>query len=376
MGGGLRIETSSFAQVRGCLIYNNVATVGGGIMIDVNAGPVFVNCTVSQNQALNGQGGGITIKRGSYGSFTNSIFWNDSPGEIEILDGSITVTYSDIEGGWSGVGNIDDDPLFVGGDPFDYHLTKDSPCIDTGDPNSPPDPDGTRADMGAYYYQEDSPWVVVPDTTHYHRTESLGFTVTATNDADTTIFFEAWTEVETPDSFNIIPALGPINAVVAAHETVTSHITQYIPEYAPFGGPYVYRVKAGTFPDEVLAEDSFEFFIDPPNITLHVDPDTTHFHRGELLGFTVTVTSNEDTTVQFQGWSEVKTPWGKLISPALGPADTVLVAHGTLQAYITQQIPNDALFGSPYIYIAKIGIYPDEVWVEDSFEFSIVPGTP
>ena len=27
-----------------------------------------------------------------------------------------------------------------------------SPCIDTGDPNSPVDPDGTRADMGAYYY--------------------------------------------------------------------------------------------------------------------------------------------------------------------------------------------------------------------------------
>ena len=32
------------------------------------------------------------------------------------------------------------------------HLTENSPCIDAGDPDSPLDPDGTQADMGAYYY--------------------------------------------------------------------------------------------------------------------------------------------------------------------------------------------------------------------------------
>ena len=29
-----------------------------------------------------------------------------------------------------------------------------SPCIDAGDPNSPLDPDGTIADMGAYYFNQ------------------------------------------------------------------------------------------------------------------------------------------------------------------------------------------------------------------------------
>ncbi len=46
-------------------------------------------------------------------------------------------------------GNIQIDPLF---DLQDYSLSPDSPCIDAGDPNSPPDPDGTIADMGAFYF--------------------------------------------------------------------------------------------------------------------------------------------------------------------------------------------------------------------------------
>ena len=33
-------------------------------------------------------------------------------------------------------------------------LQPNSPCIDAGDPNSELDPDGTRADMGAFYYDQ------------------------------------------------------------------------------------------------------------------------------------------------------------------------------------------------------------------------------
>jgi len=42
--------------------------------------------------------------------------------------------------------------LFVDPDENDYNLTTDSPCIDTGDPDSPDDPDGSRADMGGLPY--------------------------------------------------------------------------------------------------------------------------------------------------------------------------------------------------------------------------------
>lgn len=70
------------------------------------------------------------------------------------------VTYSNIsvfESVWEGEGNINADPRFV--DPMpdmnhgaakpNFALQADSPCIDAGDPDSPPDQDGTRADMGA-----------------------------------------------------------------------------------------------------------------------------------------------------------------------------------------------------------------------------------
>jgi hypothetical protein len=70
----------------------------------------------------------------------------------------IDLTYSDIQGGWPGEGNIDADPLFVGGG--DYHLAAGSPCINTGtgagapadDLDGDPRPQGVGYDMGADEY--------------------------------------------------------------------------------------------------------------------------------------------------------------------------------------------------------------------------------
>ena len=53
--------------------------------------------------------------------------------------------------------NIFEDPLFysTAGDSA-YYLTAASPCIDAGDPNSPLDPDSTIADIGCYYFDQDT----------------------------------------------------------------------------------------------------------------------------------------------------------------------------------------------------------------------------
>ncbi len=50
--------------------------------------------------------------------------------------------------------SIIEDPLFVNLSENDFHLTENSPCIDAGDPNFPLDPDGTIADIGAYYFDQ------------------------------------------------------------------------------------------------------------------------------------------------------------------------------------------------------------------------------
>ena len=152
------------------------ATRGGGVYC-INSNPIISTVTISGNIA-DYDGGGIFCNDSSP-SLVNSILWNDSPQEVYFSEhgdpNTITISYSDFEGGEAGIvtnnnatvnwldGNIDVDPLFV--DPLsgDYHLSwanypipdsTKSPCIDAGDPSSPPDPDGTIADMGAYYFNQ------------------------------------------------------------------------------------------------------------------------------------------------------------------------------------------------------------------------------
>jgi parallel beta-helix repeat protein/predicted outer membrane repeat protein len=154
VGGGIGISGDR-PTVNNCIISNNRAgTSGGGI------GPATVtNCTIFGNTA-NVSGGGII---GS-GIVKNCIVWNNQPDEIYSSSSKPTVTYSDVEGGWAGVGNIDVDPYFRDSDNGDFHLMAtycedeyDSPCIDKGDPtilDSLLDCfhglGANRSDMGAY----------------------------------------------------------------------------------------------------------------------------------------------------------------------------------------------------------------------------------
>jgi hypothetical protein len=67
--------------------------------------------------------------------------------------------------------NIQRDPGFVDLSTGDYRLLSDSPCINAGNPDSPPDPDGTVADMGAFFRHKDAPVISVADTSIEEDTE-------------------------------------------------------------------------------------------------------------------------------------------------------------------------------------------------------------
>ncbi len=168
-GGGVYCDRS-YPTLTNCTISGNstsVAYCGGGGVYCSGGSPTLMNCTISGNSAY--YGGGVYCSA-SNPTLTNCILWNDTPQEIHALSGSPAVTYSDVEGGWTGTGNIDADPLFVDpngpdGDPNtwednDYHLSPNSPCINAGDPNYvvnpnyPTDMDGEprvngTVDMGA-----------------------------------------------------------------------------------------------------------------------------------------------------------------------------------------------------------------------------------
>lgn len=64
---------------------------------------------------------------------------------------NMIVSYSSVEGGAPGAGNISANPQFFGPG-SDLELMSNSPCIDAGNPMLPPDPDGGPADMGAFVF--------------------------------------------------------------------------------------------------------------------------------------------------------------------------------------------------------------------------------
>ncbi|MHC4529039.1 MAG: hypothetical protein ACYS29_14275, partial [Planctomycetota bacterium] len=119
IGGG--IYGTSTASITSCTIVNNTAVPGG----DPNViGP-----------APGSDGGGVA----GTPLITNCIVWGNTAMFWPQVQLSPYVTYSDVQGGCPGTGNIDADPLFVAGPLGDYYLKHiwagqfiDSPCVDAG----------------------------------------------------------------------------------------------------------------------------------------------------------------------------------------------------------------------------------------------------
>ncbi len=155
-GGGVYCDSTSPATVKNNEITKNVASEYGGGMYSASS-LTAINNTISGNRA-NGRFGGGYYCGGGTAVILNTIIWGDSPKGIYVVaEASVNITYSDIEGGWAGEGNIQADPMFVNAAGGDYRLSRNSPCISAGkaDESVPAkDIEGkTRVappDMGAY----------------------------------------------------------------------------------------------------------------------------------------------------------------------------------------------------------------------------------
>lgn len=131
-GGG--IHSGDTLTVTNATISGNSAGYGGG-GIHVYIGTATVtNATISGNNASIGGGG---IYNFSTLTVTNSIVWGN---QSQIGGVSSTVSYSIVQGGYFGTGNLDADPLFVAPEPFanapttagDYRLQSASPAKNAG----------------------------------------------------------------------------------------------------------------------------------------------------------------------------------------------------------------------------------------------------
>jgi len=146
-GGGMYNRDNSDPAVTNCTFSgNSAAFAGGGMLNKRNSSPTVTNCTFRGNVAVNGGGGMISIDEFGFHSNTvlnNSVFWGNAPDQIVGESGAVmTVSHSNVQGGWPGVGNINAEPLFADADgpdgipgttDDDLRLQFGSPCIDTGD---------------------------------------------------------------------------------------------------------------------------------------------------------------------------------------------------------------------------------------------------
>jgi hypothetical protein len=156
-GGGLYATNNSNPTVKNSVFMNNQATFGGGIY-NLSSNPTYSNILIAGNKAT----GGAMYNNGSNpiitnvtiagnGGYNGAIFNSNSMPVIKnsILWGNISpfndtqsiATYSIMEGGYLGVGNLNVNPQFINLIPHglspslsgDYKLTNTSPAIDAGD---------------------------------------------------------------------------------------------------------------------------------------------------------------------------------------------------------------------------------------------------
>lgn len=249
-GGGVYVGAPNARGVfTECVFANNDVPGGfpygasGGIAVHGQASATLTRCTIVGNRARLGGASGISEHATLY--LNSVIVWGngarDDPGTNAFWTGqggAVYATYSDIgdvpppppppvvypdapasvrgkQAAFPGIGNINADPLFADPTNGDYHLLPGSPCIDAGDPDSPPDPDGTLADMGAFPLEQTGlPRLVLPqiDTMpDSHLVISIRATFQDADGVDLAFLIDP--TVLVPDSPLVVNVLLPVQVV-------------------------------------------------------------------------------------------------------------------------------------------------------------------
>jgi parallel beta-helix repeat protein len=179
LGGGIFIMGN--ARILYNLIYDNTAYEpmyagdGGGIwrgqlIGDTGNATIISHNTICNNIAKegdsHGQGGGLFFSsNGAQDSLivVNNIigfnYWGGNvkgqPHDSMCFYWDYNLVFDDSSMGFEhGEHDIFLNPMFVDTASGNYSLLEGSPCIDAGDPSFPLDPDSTRCDIGAYFFDQ------------------------------------------------------------------------------------------------------------------------------------------------------------------------------------------------------------------------------
>ncbi len=220
---------------------------------------------------------------------------------------SLYMTYSDIQGGWTGVGNINLQPCFVNVYSDNFGLMPYSPCIDAGSPHAPLDPDGTIADQGAHYFDQNQPQgictitltpigapIILPP-----RGGTVWYGLALQNSPDYYNLFDLWLNLQQPDS-QIIAILLRNNVYLPAGAGLVRTLSLTLNATA-MPGTYTVSGYVGDHPNTIEDFDSFTFVKSPAG-----DAET-----------------GEGGTVTISGWGEPAT----VLQKSSLPQATRLLGH-------------------------------------------------
>ena len=172
-GGGMYVGWYSEPALTNVVFFGNRAEWDGGAIMARTASPKLNNVTMSGNTSSHV--GGVSVVAYQSLLISNSILWGNTGAQIYSQQANpyISVSYSIVQGGWTGTGNLDADPQFVDAAKGDLHLQRTSPAVNSGSNAAvtvATDLDGNPrivsgvVDRGAYEVQNLPPAIAVDET--------------------------------------------------------------------------------------------------------------------------------------------------------------------------------------------------------------------
>ncbi len=156
-GSGIQVSgPGSFTITNNFIYRSGSATGANAVSFNAPRSPaIFAFNTLTENVAGPSATAYGLLCTGFAPVFSNNILWNNSGGGVNIS--GCLLTYSDVQGGAPGAGNLNANPLFVNASASNFHLQAGSPCRNVGDPSGAPSldfdgdarPMGTGIDIGA-----------------------------------------------------------------------------------------------------------------------------------------------------------------------------------------------------------------------------------
>lgn len=208
---GISIGQASTATIENNIIFAcnmgiAVKDLGSEALIDKNT--LYANdYAIACYEKNSGRGGGIATVRNSI--LSESFVATLLADKLSVITVSYSISDKEL---MPGNGNIYADPLLSLPQFGNFELSSNSPCIDSGDPNSKPDADDSRADMGAYYKHQNpeaTPIILISEI-NYHSPENYdsGDWIEISNIGNQNIDLSGW-----------VLALGP-NRIVVKNGTI------------------------------------------------------------------------------------------------------------------------------------------------------------